>query len=81
MRLEEILFHNVCQIPKYQPEDTVDKIRSDAETIERFSYSSFLYQKNFESKFASVCKNMTQYDQLRLLAGNFFKKVDGVHKL
>lgn len=81
MRLEEILFHNVCQIPKYEPEDSVGKIRSDAETIERFSYSGFLYQKNFESKFTSVCKNMSQYDHLRLLAGKFFKKVDSVHKL
>lgn len=81
MKLEDILFHNVCQIPKYTPQASIQTIREDAETIERFSYSSFLYQKTLEDKFASVCKNFGQYDQLRLLSGRFFKKVDETLKL
>jgi hypothetical protein len=81
MKLQDILFHNVCQIPKYNPEDSIEKIRDDVETIERFSYSGFLYQKSLEDKFSSVCKNIGQYDHLRLLAGRLFKKVDTAFKL
>lgn len=80
MKLEDILFNNVCQIPKYQPEASAQQIKEDAETIERFSYSGFLYQKTLEDKFASVCGNVGQYDQLRLLSGRLFKKVDAAFK-
>jgi hypothetical protein len=81
MKLEDILFNNVCQVPKYTPEVSIQQIREDAENIERFSYSGFLYQKTLEDKFASVCKNFGQYDQLRLLSGRFFKKVDEAFNL
>ena len=76
MKLEEILFNNICQIPKFKPEDSVEQIRNQTQTIERFTVSGFIYRKRFEEKLASVCRSMHQYDQLKFIAGKIFLSID-----
>ena len=76
MKLEEILFNNVCQIPFYKPDATIRQIKNDVQAIERFTISGFLYRSRFEEKLAAVCKNMHQYDRLKLISSNIFASID-----
>jgi hypothetical protein len=76
MKLEEILFNTVCQIPAYTPETTIRTIREEAETIEGFTIHGLYYRKKLEQKLQSVCKSFEQYDRLKLLANRYFKTLD-----
>ena len=57
MKLEEILFNTVCQIPKYPPTASAKEIKEDAETIEGFTYSGFMYDKTICHKISSLSRN------------------------
>lgn len=76
MKLEELLFNNVCQIPKYSPSASSETMKADAELIESQPISAFLLHARLESVFARACKNHSQYDAIKLLSATVFKKFD-----
>lgn len=74
--MEELLFNNVCQIPKYSADANSESMKADAEMIESKPISAFLLHARLESVFARACKNQSQYDAIKLLSGSVFKKFD-----